>query len=59
MRAEELRSTRTYDPVPKPIQTLPPPDSESDGEDPSSDEYMTEGKDGAKRATVKVRLILG
>ena len=55
-RAEELKSTRTYDPVSKPthIQPPPPPESESEDDDPSSDEYMGD----TKRATAKVRPIL-
>ena len=54
-RAEELKSTRTYNPVPKPVQAPPPPESESEVDDPSSDEYLGDGKDGAKRAPTKVR----
>lgn len=58
-RAEELKSTRTYDPVPKPVQAPPPPESESEDEDPSSDEYLAEGKDGTERVTAKVRPVMG
>ena len=57
-RAEELHSTRTYDPVSKQTQAPPPPESESEADDPSSDEYMADGKDDIKRATAKVRPIL-
>jgi hypothetical protein len=58
-RAEELKSTRTYEPEPKPVQAPPPPESESEENDPSSDEYFGEGKDDAKRAMPKVRPVLG
>ena len=59
-QAEELKSTRTYDPEPKPIvQAPPPPESESEDDDPSSDEYQADGKDDAKKTAAKVRPILG
>lgn len=58
-RAEELKSTKTYDSVSKPTQAPPPPESESEDDDPSSDEYMADGRDGTKRATAKVRPLVG
>ena len=57
-RAEELKSTRTFEPEPEPelepVQAPLPPESESEDEDPSSDEYMANGKDDAKRTAAKV-----
>lgn len=62
-RAEELKSTRTYEPEPERARALPPPppppDSESDNDDPSSDEYVADGKGDTKRTAAKVRPILG
>jgi len=59
-RAEELRSTRTYEPEPKPepVQAPPPPESESEDDEPSSDEYVANVKDEARRTAAKVRPIL-
>jgi len=56
-QAEELKSTRTYEPEPEPVQAPPPPESESEDGDSSSDEY--DGKDDAKRTAIKVRPVLG
>jgi hypothetical protein len=42
--------------APKPVQA-PPPESDSEGDDPSSDEYLADGRGDGKRAAVKVRLI--
>ena len=55
-RAEELKSTRTHELQPEPVRAHPPPpDSESEGDDPSSDEYVADGKGDPKRTTAKVR----
>jgi len=58
-RAEELKSTRTYEPKPEPepAQAPPPPESESEDDDPSTDEYMADEKGDAKRTATKVRPI--
>jgi hypothetical protein len=58
-RAEELKSTRTYEPVPERVRAPPPPpDSESEDDDPSSDEYVAGGEGGIKRTATKVRPVL-
>ena len=56
-QAEELKSTRTYEPKPEPVQAPPPPESDSEEDDPSSDEY--DGKDDTKKTAIKVCPILG
>ena len=60
-QAEELKSTRTYEPEPvrAPAPPPPPPESESDDGDSSSDEYVADGKGDPKRTTAKVRSTLG
>lgn len=62
-QAEDLKSTRTYEPEPEPepepVQAPPPPESESEEDDPSSDEYVANGKEDAKRTAAKVCPILG
>jgi len=59
-QAEELKSTRTYEPGPElePVQAPLPPESDSEDEDPSSDEYMANEKDDGKRTAAKVCPIL-
>jgi hypothetical protein len=57
-RAEDLKSTRTYEPELEPFRAPPPPESESEDDDPSSDEYVAGNKDDTKRTAAKVRPIL-
>ena len=56
-RAEDLKSTRTYEPEPERARAPPPPPESESEDDPSSDEYVADGKGDTKRAAAKVRLI--